>query len=122
MTKTYIEDLNAWALDTDEAHILHRIGSDSYSTLRHTTVRPEDVELYEEIAVADIPLHTDAGYNAKVAELVHERYSIDDELALLNNIMADTPSETHRSEYAAYQAYRSECKSRAKEMLSNVNE
>lgn len=116
MTKTYIEDLNAWALDTDEAHILHRIGSDSYSTLRHTTVRPEDVEQYEEIAVADIPRPTKAEYKAKVVELIRTRYDQDDE----NGILRQRDSKPE--EFAQYNAYVEQCKSRAKEMLSNVNE
>ncbi len=50
---------------------------------------------------------------ARVAALIRERYSPDDEFALINN-MIDSPTEEHRDEYAAYQAYRAECKERAK--------
>lgn len=123
MTKTYKENLNMWALDTDADHILHRIGSDDYPEIRHTTVKPEDVEAWEEVALADIPPYSEAQYKAKVEELIRERYTASDEFALINNVMTSNPSEKRTSEYAAYQAYREECKARAKEILiSQPNE
>lgn len=114
MNKTYKENLNMWALDTDADHILHRVGSDDYTPIRHTTAK--DPDAWEEIAVADIPPYNEAEYKAKVKELVHERYSLDDEIALINNITAGVTAK-RQSEYAAYQEYRDECKRRAKEML-----
>ena len=51
MKKTYRPEINMWALDTDADHILHQIGSDNYTEIRHATVK--DPESYEEIAVAD---------------------------------------------------------------------
>lgn len=113
------------SLDTDNDHILHRIGSDSYSEMHHTTVHPDHVADYEEVAVADIPPYSEAEYKAKVAQLVHERYSMDDEIALAANanspmILADEDKAAAiAEEYAAYQAYRAECKARAKAILSN---
>ena len=80
MQKTYNAPLKMWALDCDNNHILHKIGSDDYTIRRRMMVKPEDVDLYEEVALEDIPPYTEAEYKAKVSELIHERYSIDDEL------------------------------------------
>lgn len=107
-----------WALDADEGHILHRVGSEDYTEIRHTTVK--DPEAWEEIAVADIPPYTEAEYKAKVEELIRERYSASDEFALINNVMTGAATEKREAEYAEYQAYRSECKARAKELLAKT--
>lgn len=108
-----------WQLNTDTSHILHRIGSDDYTKIRHATVKdPED---WEEIAVTDIPPYTAAEYGAKVTELIRERYSVDDEFALINNVLAGA-TEQRQAEYAAYQEYRAACKERAKTELSQREE
>ena len=113
MNKTYREDLNVWIVSTDNTHILHFKGSDNYNPIRKlTTANPED---WEEIAIEDIPHYTIAEYNAKVAELIHERYDADKEMSLINNMMEAEPTEAHKAEYRAYQAYRAECKQRAKD-------
>ena len=113
MNKTYREDLNVWIVSTDNTHILHFKGSDSYSPIKRlTTANPED---WEEIEIGDIPPYTIAEYNAKVAELIHERYDADKEMSLINNMMEAEPTEAHKAEYRAYQAYRAECKQRAKD-------
>jgi len=116
MTKTYKENLNMWALDTDADHILHRVGSDDYTPIRHTTAK--DPDAWEEIAVGDIPPYSEAEYKAKVEELIRERYTASDEFALINNVMANV-TEKRQSEYAAYQAYREDCKVRARAILSD---
>ena len=113
MNKTYREDLNVWIVSTDNTHILHFKGSDSYSPIKRlTTANPED---WEEIEIGDIPPYTIAEYNAKVAELIHERYDADKEMSLINNMMEAEPTEAHKAEYRAYQAYRAECKLKAKD-------
>ena len=113
MNKIYREDLNVWIVSTDNTHILHFKGSDSYSPIKRlTTANPED---WEEIEIGDIPPYTIAEYNAKVAELIHERYDADKEMSLINNMMEAEPTEAHKAEYSAYQAYRAECKQRAKD-------
>ncbi len=100
------------ALETDKDHILHRIGDEDYTEMRQATVRPEDADSYEEVAVADVPdTEAEGRYKASVSALVHERYDLDDEVALLAN--RDDGDENHAAEYAAYQAYRAECKARA---------
>ena len=113
MNKTYREDLNVWIVSTDDNHILHFKGSDNYNPIRKlTTANHED---WEEIAIEDIPPYTIAEYNAKVAELIHERYDSDKEMSLINNMMEAEPTEAHKAEYRAYQTYRAECKQRAKD-------
>ncbi len=109
---------NLVEISTDESHILHRIGSEEYQKLRRATIAAADLANWEEIAVADIPPYTEAEYKAKVEELIRERYSASDEFALINNVMVGTPTKKREDEYAAYQAYRSECKARAKELLT----
>lgn len=121
MEKTYKESIDMWALDTDAAHILHRIGSDDYTPIRHTTVKAADLDRWEELAVADIPPYTEAEYEAKVEELIRERYTVSQEFALINNVMANV-TEKRQAEYAAYQDYREECKRRAKETLITKSE
>ena len=123
MEKTYKEKTGLWQLDTDHGHILHRKGSDDYTEIRHITVK--DPDTWEEIAVTDIPLYTKAEYDAKVAELVREKYTADEEFALqrkmLNAIMspdtisADGSASKALEEYQAYNTYVQECKQRAKD-------
>ena len=111
MNKTYKENINAWEISSDASHIIHRIGDEDYPILRRAIVA--DPEEWEEVAVADIPPYTTAEYNAKVAELIHERYDADKEMSLINNMMEAEPTEAHKAEYRAYQAYRAEGKQRA---------
>ena len=118
MDKTYKPSINMWSLDTDADHILHKIGSDNYTPIRHTMTR--DPEAWEEVAIADIPPYTEAEYKAKVEELIREQYTVSDEFALINNVMAGV-TEKRQNEYAAYQEYREECKRRAKEILTTEN-
>lgn len=118
MKKTYNPHLDMWQLDSDERHILRRIGSDDSSTHNHhATVTAADLDYWEEVAVADLPRYSETEYKTKVAELIRERYSADDEFALINNIMNGSII-THKAEYEEYQAYRSNCKLMAKELLT----
>lgn len=132
MEKTYKLNLNMWALATDGNHILHKIDNVDYPVIRRTIVKAEDIDRWEEVAVEDIPPYTKAEYDAKVAELVHERYTADEESALhrkmINAIMSPaTVSEEGAAdkaleEYEAYNAYVQGCKARAKELLGNATE
>ena len=108
-------------ISTDAAHILHRIGSEDYTEVRRVTVRREDAGQWEEMPMGDIPPYTEAEYNSKVTELIRLRYSMDDEFALINNVMANA-TKKRQDEYAAYQEYRVECKARAKEILSDKSQ
>lgn len=101
-----------WAIDTDAEHILHRIGSDDYSEIRHAMVK--DPDNWEEIAVADIPPYTKAQYDAEVERLIAERYSHGKEIEV--NREHDTKPER----FAEYLAYIEDCKVRAKEILAEM--
>ena len=114
MNTQYREDLNVWIVGTDNTHILHFKGSDSYSPIKRlTTANPED---WEEIEIEDIPPYTNAQYAAKVSELIHSRYSLDDEIALRANL-EDDPTEKRTNEFAEYLAFRKQCKEEAKKIL-----
>ncbi len=52
-----------------------------------------------------------------VAELIRQRYSLDDEIALINNYNLN--SALYEQEYQEYQDYRNECKSIA---INYINE
>ena len=119
MNKTYREDLNVWIVSTDNDHILHLKGSDNYNPIRKlTTANPED---WEEIAIEDIPPYTNAEYAAKVSELIHQKYSLDDEIALRANL-EDDPTEKRTNEFAEYLAFRKQCKEQAKKLLIEEKE
>ena len=115
MNTQYREDLKVWAISTDSEHILHRKGGDDYATIRKAiTANPED---WEEIAIEDIPPYTNAEYAAKVSELIHQKYSLDDEIALRANL-EDDPTEKRTNEFAEYLAFRKQCKEEAKKLLT----
>lgn len=97
--------------------IVHRIGTDTY--FKRGTILPSDTASdFEE--VDGMPAYTKAEYDAKVAELVRERYSDSEEFAIQRKAInaAFSPSvanaEQALSEYQAYNAYVDECKQRAK--------
>ena len=114
MNKTYREDLSVWTVSTDNTHILHFKGSDNYNPIRKlTTANHED---WEEIEIGDIPPYTNAQYAAKVSELIHQKYSLDDEIALYANLK-DDPTEKRTNEFAEYLAFRKQCKEEAKKIL-----
>ena len=118
MNTQYREDLKVWSISTDSEHILHRKGSDDYATIRKAiTANPED---WEEIAIEDIPPYTNAQYAAKVSELIHQKYSLDDEIALYANL-EDDPTEKRTNEFAEYLAFRKQCKEEAKKILIEQN-
>lgn len=110
MEKTYKENLGMWQLDTDQGHILHRVGSDDYTEIRHTVVK--DPDAWEEIAVADIPPYTKAEYKAKIVELIRQRYDQDDENGILRQ------RDTKPDEFAEYDAYVEQCKAEARQSLA----
>ena len=113
--ETYPDGTDMWELTTDADHILHFKSSDSYSPIKRlTTANPED---WEEIAIEDIPPYTNAEYAAKVSELIHQRYSLDDEIALRANL-EDNPTEKRTNEFAEYLAFRKQCKEDAKKLLT----
>ena len=57
----------------------------------------------------------DKWYPILVRRYIAKKYSIEDELAILNNYATDP--QKYATEYTAYQTFRAECKARAKEEL-----
>lgn len=131
MEKTYKASINMWELSTDAAHILHKKGSEDYPEIRKAMVKADYADSYKEVAVEDIPPYTKSEYDNKVAELVHERYTADEESALhrkmINAIMspdtisADGSANKALEEYQAYNAYVQGCKERVRKELDMEN-
>lgn len=99
---------------SDSGKYIRRIGSDMY--FRRGSALPTDtVELFEEID--ELPKYTEDEYKKKVEELISLKYSISDEIAIINNSKDNT--EKHLREYDEYMVYRDECKQKAKEILNS---
>lgn len=121
-----------WRIKCDSTHFLRRKGEDTSTTpLRDIhTASPDE---WEELPIAELPAFTKAEYDAKVAELIRERYTASEEFALhrkmLNAMLhpeavtldengADTvPVEVR--EFETYNAYVGECKAEAKRLITN---
>ena len=125
MEKTYKESTGLWSLDTDKDHILHRIGSDDYTEIRHIVV--SDPDNWEEITAQDYKDRLSQAkeqkeYDTSVESLIRTRYSLSEEIALINNFNAiatlsddqSDKAEQYASEYGQYQAYRAACKVKAR--------
>ncbi len=114
-----IQIKNNQVFSTD-GKFVHRIGTDSYFK-RGTTLPADTTDNFEE--ADEIPPYTKAEYDAKVAELVRERYTESEEFALQRKAInaAFSPSTLSADnnaaldEYAAYNSYVEECKQRAKD-------
>lgn len=111
---------------SDSDKPIHRVGSETYGK-KITLLASDTADTFEE--VDEIPRFTKAEYDAKVAELVRERYTADEEFALqrkrINSLLApatlsDDNAETLASEYEAYNAYVDECKVKAVEILNTA--
>lgn len=64
------------------------------------------------------PISYPLSYRAKVIRDIRKRYSIEDELALINNYNAylfDNRLVEYNDRYKEYQAYRQECKNKNRE-------
>ena len=118
-------------LASDEAHILHRKGDRIYAEMRHATVTPDKADDYEELTmeqwnVAREDSAREAEYKRLLSEMIHERYSIDDEIALAANINSPTiladeaKADAVATEYAVYQQYRAECKAAARAAVERM--
>lgn len=96
--------------------VVCRKGNTPSPDIHRMQMLPTDtIENFEE--VIELPKYTEQEYKTKVQELIALKYSIGDEIALLNNLKDD--KEEHLIEYDEYMKYREECKIRAKEILNN---
>ena len=100
--------------------LIHKIGTETYA--KSLIMLPsETMEMYEE--VAEKPTYTKEQYDAKVAELVREKYTESEEFALQRKainaaFLPATVSEDGNAalnEYQEYNAYVEDCKLRAKD-------
>lgn len=128
MEKSYKESNDMWGLDADAEHVLHKVGSKDFTEIRHVTVKAADIDKWEELPVAEweerkAKAERDERYATMLAAAVHERYSMDDEIALRANIDApalaadEEKAASVAEEWAAYQVYRAECKERVRREL-----
>ena len=100
-------------LDVPGTHILHRIGSEDYTPIRHTTVDPDSVAAYEAVTLEAAEAikaarAAEAAYKSRVVALIRARYDQDDENAILRQ------RDTKPGEFAAYNTYVEDCKTRVK--------
>lgn len=121
------------SLSTDKAHVLHDTANKKYPELRQITVKADAAERYEELTNEEwnalrLEKYKSEEYSRRLSAAVHERYSMDDEIALGANVnspslLADeSAAETFAEEYAAYQAYRQECKARVRAEIDAITE
>lgn len=114
-------------ITSTEGKWIHRLGTEQY--FRRATALPADTPADFEETDAP-PAYTEAEYEERVEQLIRQRYTASQELALINNAMlslampaalavSGDETERHRSEYAQYQLFRQQCKRQAKEELSS---
>ena len=89
---------------SDSDKYVHRLGTESY--FKRSTLLPGDtVDKFEEVdAIPDQSID----YNEEVNGMIRQRYSISEELAILRQ------RDTKPEEFAAYNEYAEECKSKVK--------
>lgn len=110
-----------------DGYVLRRKGADPHSTIKQTTVKAVDLSDWEEVEVSEVPPYTKAEYDAKVSEMVRERYTADEEFAIQRKVinsmlspmtLSAESTESILTEYATYNNYVEDCKARAKVELS----
>lgn len=103
--------------------VLHRVSTDKYLEGRKTTAPKADAADYDERIK---PPYTKGQYDAKVASLIREKYTADEEAALKSKLLAailhpdaavinDDGQPKAVSQFDAFLAYREECLHRAKD-------
>lgn len=134
MQKTTLSD-GFVSLRAEEGYKLRKVNyTDPHSEIQQTNVPVEEVVLWEEVAVEDMPPYTKAQYDEKVAQLVRVRYSESEEFAIqrkmLNAMLNPQPMtasegeecelETDKAveEYNAYNAYVEQCKADAPQAIA----
>lgn len=103
-------------IEATEGYV-NRKGEEHSEKRKMPMLASDTIDDYEE--VLELPKYSEEDYKTKVKELIAQKYSIEDELALINNVNVKEPKSTHVSEYDEYMAYREECKVKAKEILNN---
>lgn len=96
----------------DPDNWIHRIGSDTY--VKRIAVKAETIPNYEEITRK--PAYTKAEYDARVNDLIRQRYSESEEFAILRQ------RDIKPAEYSAYYAHCEACKELAKVELTEQSQ
>ncbi len=120
-------------IDCDNVHVLIKSGDKELSPIRHTMVNPGEATLYKEVTNEEfeamkLEQYKSEEYARRLSAAIHERYSVDDEIALRANV--DDPAllddeakaESVAAEWAEYQAYRKECKERVRAEVAAITE
>lgn len=111
-------------LSADEGMYIHRIDSEIYGS--KITMLPSDtLDMFEE--VRELPKFTKSEYENKVKELIKEKYSVEEELAIqrkaFNTLLSpmtlsEDKAESVMDEYNEYNLFVEDCKVRAVEILN----
>lgn len=109
---------NLVEISTDSEHILHKIGNKDYPIIRRIIVHENRVSDLEEVDATSAPFYMEDERDAKIEELIRQRYSAGKEFAIqrkaINVLMSpatlsDEDAESSLSEYSDYNAYVEEC-------------
>lgn len=88
---------------------VHRIGTETYFK-KGTVLKSDSIDSFDEVEEIPVP---EIPYEERVVAKIRERYSIDDELAILRQ------RETKPDEFEAYNAYAESCKEKARLLIEN---
>lgn len=92
---------------------VHKIGTEIFFK-KGVLPTSDTVDMYEE--VTELPKYTEQEYKEKVRELIAERYTIEDEIALYRQ------KDRKLDEFLEYDSFCEECKIKVKEILNNGEE
>lgn len=91
---------------------VHRIGTETYFK-KGTVLKSDSIDSFEEVEEIPVP---EIPYEERVVAKIRERYSVDDELAILRQ------RDTKPDEFEAYNAYAESCKEEARLLIEKQNE
>lgn len=94
---------------SDSDKFIHRIGTKSYFK-RSTLLIDDTIDKFEE--VDEIPEETDINYNEEVNNMVRQKYSLSEELAILRQ------RDSKPDEFEAYNEYAEYCKVEVKRRMA----
>ncbi len=98
---------------SDSDKFVHRLGTESY--FKRSTLLPGDtVDKFEEVDA--IPEQPSFDYNEEVNNMIRQRYSLSEELAILRQ------RDTKPEEFAAYNEYAEYCKVEVKNRTHENND
>lgn len=88
---------------------VHRIGQDAYFK-KGFILKDETIDSFEE--VDNIPEISSIDYNEEVNNLIRQKYSLSEELAILRQ------RDTKPEEFSEYNTYAEECKAKVKLLMN----